>query len=312
MAKLIELTWWESNDHIIQTAANHPSEFVQEVKNEFLHGFGTADKISQFRVRVPLQEDIALNLDSSFTSVGDLLGSISGGLGSLVENLQTVQTVFSGQTSDMFSYLNLKVWKGTEPLVFNLKLQFNVKKDGWGDVWVPAVSLSSLSILKQTGGSIKSYDKDGTPKLSSISPGLRVPGVNLANYAATKSARGIMTTDGIGEVIKIREKKNKEAGSKSNKDKKQSDTGRRMAEATDAGESSTASSGFLHVKIPGILEIKDGFIEKCQTTFSKHETISGAPLWAELNMTISSTRPAFDKQLSQQDSRYLYLKTLHL
>ena len=65
------------------------------------------------------------------------------------------------------------------------------------------------------------------------------------------------------------------------------------------------SSGFVKVRIPGLIHIGFSLMESCKPKWSKQVTESGAPLWVQLEMKFKSTVPAnsdmFLSEFKKQD-----------
>jgi hypothetical protein len=218
----------------------------------------------QFRASFPIQDDITIGLESEFTDAADLLPGP-------IAKLQSFKSIFSaigGVTSETFNIFKLQVWNETKPLQMTFKLIFSTKTDGWADVYMPAFSLASQGILKQIG-----TDK---------STQYITPGISLANLSAVKRAQ---------------------QDTKSSKDDKEKE--RKQAEATKNLEKGGLETGNLvAVHIPGLISFSDGFIPKANLVVSKETTRLGAPLWAEVEINVQTTLPAFDRMLTEAGHRY--------
>lgn len=94
----------------------------------------------------PLTEDLNLNIETSYKTPGSL---IPPSIGKIVELMGLMKTA-GGATSrnpNILDVLDVPIWEKTEPLKFDVKLQFFLDTNSYNDVIRPTVGLASLCML---------------------------------------------------------------------------------------------------------------------------------------------------------------------
>lgn len=126
-------------------------------------------KLNNVEKAVPLIDDILLEINSQFSSFGELIPQLK----SLLELGATVQSSLSGGVSstilDLFNKLDVPTWKKTDPIRFQVSLAFYTQENGaYEDVYKPITDLASYTMLMRKG---KSF----------ITPGLNVKNISKAS-----------------------------------------------------------------------------------------------------------------------------------
>lgn len=256
MANIVRLQWKETNADILrllqgENGLKRPKKTVFSTSEvQTIQGVNFRD----MSMTVPLHEDITLQFQSEFGDIGD---NLPAGVKSLIDLAKNI-TALGGTTSDMFAMFGFQQWKSTSPVSIQLTLGFYTNQSAWYDVWLPIVSLSTLTTLSV----VKAPDGKNT--------GLyRTPGVSLGNLGIVSKAK---TTDADAKP---------EASSRKGKD------------SADA-----VKSKVIDVFIPGVIALNNAFVESAHPTFSHQKTKSGGPLWGTLQLNIKSQFPAYDQMLT--------------
>lgn len=264
---VLNLSWQDFNPDIINVLKYHKSTAVNSTPvSKSFNGGKVVGKGVDFKASFPLQEDISIGLESQFQDAADLVP----GIASKLQTLKSVMNAASGTSSEFFNLFKLQVWQETNPVQMTFKLVFHTKTDAWADVWVPAMSLASLSVLKKIG-----TGEGGI---------FRTPGVSLANFAKIKAAQ--LATKNVKDEAK---------------GKKAEDALNKELENKDGFE----NGNMVGVHIPGLIRFEDGFVPKCNLTFSKESTKMGAPLWAEIELQVQTTLPAYDQILTSEGYKFV-------
>lgn len=169
---------------------------------------------------VPLNDDVLIDLQSEFQSVGDMIPSDLSNIISLIRKGQGASQSISPELEKL---LNIPFWTKTNPLRLNIPLLFYLKDDVIKDVFEPAMGLASTSIINiingkwQTPGisikdavDLKSNANTATTanKLSdirtnrsSIIISLEIPGMIYLPYAIVYNAKPSFSKDVVRSFI---------------------------------------------------------------------------------------------------------------
>lgn len=256
---------------------------------------GQYDKYKKIAIQLDILEDFTYELKSSFQSYKDALGEVSSLAGNILgffDKLNTANALGSTTTNGA-ELMKVQVWKETEPFRMNFKFSLQTKTDPFIDVYLPAILLSSQTILSPVVGEV-SGKTEGNKKLA-----FRTPGVNQQKlsgsgedktYAYTNRNASSKVLDTF--AILVRDIQPISQTGIAGSTKKVSDTEYRPDESI-LGEYNP------------LLSIDYAFIETAKPTWSKERTESGIPLWCELELTVQSVFSANDTMFS-----YLYPESL--
>jgi hypothetical protein len=263
MANIVQLSWQESNYDIVEMlkgTAGIPrprkTVFSTSSLKERTVGKGIASEYFDITLVTALHEDIGINIQSEFGDIGDNIPAVKG----IIDSVKGLQASVTGTTNDVYAMFGFQQWKNTSPIQISLTLNFYTDKSAWFDVWLPIVSLASLTTLSVITG------KDGTPTST-----YRTPGISMGNI---KQATGSKKT--AADATEAESSK------------------RRVKNPRDE----RSDSKLIDVLIPGVIALNDAIVESAVPTFSHQKTKSGAPLSGSIQLTIKSLLPAYDRMLT--------------
>ncbi len=133
---------------------------------------------------IPITNDIQINIGSSFKSAS----SIHSSMGKMMD-IMSIYNAFSGNTNDIQAMFDFQMWEKTSPLELNIEVIFYTKTDPIKDVLSPAVSLMSLTILKNKEG--HNYE---------------IPGVSLSTLSAYMKKENKAKEKNFDTNVKVKEK----------------------------------------------------------------------------------------------------------
>jgi hypothetical protein len=134
-------------------------------------------------ISVPLLDDILLEVQSQFSSFGELIPQVK----SILEIAATAQSSLTAQVGgnvlNLLNKFDIPTWKKTDPLRFQTTLTFYAGKNGaYEDVFLPITDLTNYVMLIKTGNSY------------------RTPGINLKNVTKVgqngNKGRGVVGSTG--------------------------------------------------------------------------------------------------------------------
>lgn len=261
MANIVRLQWKESNKDLLRVIKGEdglrpPKRTVFTASEPQPLGVGGATYRDMSMI-IPLHEDITLQFQSEFGDIGD---NLPAGIKSMLDMAKSF-TALGGVTSDTFAMFGFQQWKSTSPVSIQLQLGFYTNQNSWYDVWLPIVSLSTLTTL-----SVITDSKSGKDTRA-----YRTPGVSLGNLGEANKAK---TTDASAKPAN-----NTSSGGK------------------DVRKQSNLSK-MIDVFIPGVIAMNNAFVESAHPTFSHQKTKSGGPLWGTIQLNIKSLFPAYDQMLT--------------
>jgi len=203
---------------------------------------------------IPLQEDVTIQADSTFSSFAEDFPMIDRGL-TVMNKLQGgLSGSVSKGTQKLKNTFDLQRWDKTNPVKITSKITFYTKTDPYLDVHLPATRIISLTIL------------------SNVKDRFIVPGMSLKDL-------GKVDTTGSNATIKATGKKN---------------VLKAKTEDTINPKDFKNYSKMVSLEIPGLIYLAQAFLESVQITGSKNVTVSGYPLWISLDCQWSSFTPAVD------------------
>jgi hypothetical protein len=232
-------------------------------------------------IQLDILEDFTYELKSSFEAYKDALGTISSLAGSILGFFDKLnQSSALGQsTTKSADLLKVQTWKETEPFRMNFKFSLQTKTDPFIDVYLPAIILSSQTILspisEATGGNTV----------------FKTPGVNQQKIASANTttnkitAKDRNTSSKVLDTFAILVRNVQPFSGTQTKKNKISDT-------------EYVSDESILSDYNALMSIDYAFIETAKPTWSKERTESGIPLWCELELTIQSVFSANDEMFS--------------
>lgn len=231
-------------------------------------------------IQLDILEDFTYELKSSFQSYKESLSDVSTMASSILGFFDKLSTLnaLSQSTSKSAELLKVQVWKETEPFRMNFKFSLQTKTDPFIDVYLPAILLSSQTILSPLGdvGDGNTYFK--TPGVNQQ----KLSAQNKNNKLSAKDRNGSSKVlDTFAILVRNIQTFNETKTSKVSV----SDTEYR------SGESILSDYNPL-------MSIDYAFIETAKPTWSKERTESGVPLWCELELTVQSVFSANDSMFS--------------
>lgn len=205
----------------------------------------------------PLTEDFTISNESTITSWGELVGSLS-------QYKDIIVTYFAGKGTisksleALIGAFDLPRWTSTPPPRINAKLLFYTKTKAEIDVFYPMTFISSLSILTDAG--------NGT---------FIVPGMSAQNI--------IKVLGGGYNTSKTSDLSNQMGAFLSNKANK-------FLKASDF----STGGKIISLEIPGVIYLKYALVISAQGTYSKQRTSTGFPLWGSIDLVAQGLLPASD------------------
>jgi hypothetical protein len=259
-------------------------------QNISIHKISTMPGFKKITIMLDILEDFTYELKSSFQSYKEALGevsSIAGNITNFFDKLNTVSAL--GQiTSKGADLMKVQVWKETEPFKMNFKFSLQTKTNPFIDVYLPAILLSSQTILSplnnQSDFETVSGDKTGARTVAFKTPGVnknKLQNQNTQNSKDRNSSSKVLDTFGIlvRNIDNIQQKKPSDKTNYSI-----SDTEYRSDESVLSDYNA-------------LVNIDYAFIESAKPTWSKERTTSGIPLWCELELTVQSVFSANDSMM---------------
>jgi hypothetical protein len=232
-------------------------------------GFTVASK--SFSLRLDLADDMDWEVSSEFGEFGEMFSALTP----LLNSAGKIFNLGTGQSANILNVFQTPTWQKTNPLSFTINAVLYTRTNGFVDVLLPAISLMSQTAIKV------GTDTNGNP--------IRffTPGVYLGNIGKATSV------DAAGQ-------KPKTAGSTDD-----ANTKPQRKQPDELVKSLVGSSGFVKVRIPGLIHLGFALVTSCKPKWSKQVTESGAPLWVSLEMKFMSTVPAnsdmFLSEFTKQD-----------
>lgn len=229
--------------------------------------FANLNDAKNYRI-FPLVEDVAITCNTSYFSASDLLG----GVADLIVKGGNVLSAMSGTkgTASLQNILDARVYQGTEPVKFTVKLGLYPGVCGDKD---EGVFQNYLWLLNYTIPHVQ----NGTYYV----PGLSINNIKDVTSTKNNANNNKRTADISGGKT---EKSNKGAG---------------------GTEVKTTKNKLLSIEIPGIVYLDVGMIDSMATIFSKEVTINGDPLWAHAEINVSGVRSAIHSDFSEARSSYV-------
>jgi len=227
----------------------------------------------------PLQEDIPIELNTTFQDVSELFPS---GLTDIISLYNTMSSVAGSKSKGFEDMIGQPIWQKTDPLKLSLSLIFYTKTDPYKDVIIPTLSLCALTTL--TDVSV------GTEK-SEIVTTNTADGIQMeerSRVSTTYALPGIQFSD----VSKIRGKNTAES----------------MVNSKDYSSlfSSNTKSTVCSVLIPGVIFLPVALVTSAKPTFSKEVCRMSLtdfrvfPLWAKVDIEIRSVTPSSLSMIKSQ------------
>ena len=272
--------------------SNLYKNFISKITNQkdiyspnlsILNSPSLGDSFKKIAIQLDILEDFTYELKSNFEAYKDALGSISSLAGSILgffDKLNQSSGALGQSTSKSADLLKVQVWKETEPFRMNFKFSLQTKTDPFIDVYLPAILLSSQTILSP----ISSGTSSNTV--------FKTPGVNQQKVASANNTDKKITPKDRNSSSKVLDTfailvRNIEpfTATQTNNKKKFSDT-------------EYVSDESILSDYNALMSIDYAFIETAKPTWSKERTESGIPLWCELELTIQSVFSANDEMFS--------------
>jgi len=224
----------------------------------------------------PLQEDIPIELNTTFQDVSELFPS---GLDTILSLYKTKSAVIGSTAKGFEDLIGQPIWQKTDPLKLSLSLIFYTKDKPFEDVLVPTLSLCALTTLTDipAGMGMESVlDKKGNDT-----------GKQKKTTSTTYALPGIQFAD----VTNIRGKNTAESMT-SSKD---------YSSLFQNGTKSTVCS----VLIPGVIFLPVALVTSAKPTFSKEVvriplSFNVCPLWAKVDIEIRSITPSSLSMITSQ------------
>lgn len=207
-------------------------------------------------IEIPLIDDFTLDITTNFQKASDLLG---GGFADTIQRLMQIQTAMSSQTPTMKFLFDLLVWDNTEPFKFNLEAIFYTKYDPVADVLEPVIDLLSMCMLSVKGNNFY------------------VPGVSLRT---------------LKKFWKVPTDSKTSSGGSSERLKPITTS---LEDTLGKSVEESYADGFSKVAllwIPGVILLEKAIITSVKPTFSKEITENEVPLWAKVDIEVTSVMPA--------------------
>jgi len=288
MARTIEFEWIETDqrvvdfyESVVKTQTTADLTGVTEYRLQRVSGasFGTAGETDKdgkpttlhgasiiqegFSLKADLLDDIEWDVKSEFSTLGELAGPLAAGL----ERIGAVYNAFTGTTPRILDVFKIPRWEKTNPLSFQITTILYTRSNGILDVLLPAMALISQTAIKVQTNSSGKVSRFATP------------GAYLGDIKANLSETPSRPLDPAPKSGISLNSKSSEL-------------------APDASIRKLAgSSGFVHVRIPGLINLGFALMESCKPKWSRQITESGAPLWCQLEMRFMTTTPANSTQL---------------
>lgn len=262
-------------------------------------------------IQLDILEDFTYELKSNFQSYKDALGEVSTLAGSILGFFDKLNTAsaLNQRTSSAAELMKVQVWKETEPFRMNFKFSLQTKTNPFIDVYLPAILLSSQTILSpienNQGGQGTTTNTQGQKVLTNLQ--FKTPGVNqqkLTSMGNTKKPSERNASSKILDTFAILVRNvqlfSPTQTTSSTTNKKYSDTEYR-------------SDDSILSNYNPLISLDYAFIETAKPTWSKERTESGVPLWCELELTVQSVFSANDSMFSylypEPDDEFLSLQT---
>ena len=263
MATRIQLQWTEYNNNIASVLRD-----TKNLKPTVLDATMTLNDVDTISVETSngynvvtahalLTEDYSLDFRSNFTSALDRFGGNS--IGSLLQYINQFQSTLTGTTSKLTAFFDYQLWEKTEPIKLNLEVMFMLDTDAYLDVYLPTMSLCSLSALTEYEGSYL------------------VPGIHFSNLKLVNEQQS--NTQGGGA------NSGKLPNSKSDNPL-----------VNLAANGPQIKSKFLSITMPGF-QNDLMLVNDAKPTFSKHPDETGYPIWSKVQLDLQSLLPASSDQL---------------
>lgn len=238
-------------------------------------------KFAKIVIQLDILEDFTYELKSSFEPYKDVLSNVSSYAGNILGFFDKLNSIaaLSNTVSTSGDLLKVQVWKETEPFRMNFKFSLQTKINPFADVYLPAVILSSQTILSpiiDNSGATTNY--------------LRTPGVNYnkiskgANDKEKVQLSTSKTLDTFAILVRNVQPFNQT---------QQSGLTTRNYSDTEYRRDESVLSDYN-----SLLAVDYAFIETAKPTWSKERTESGVPLWCELELTVQSVFSANDSMFS--------------
>lgn len=285
------------------------------------------------KMSFPIMEDFTFQLESDFSSYQDQMQSLGFGIVNKIFDLMNMMSTMGkmgGKLSDSSNQFNFQMYKETKPFTFPIKLQLNTIRNPFEDVYVPALTLSNMTIPSMR------TDSDGK-----FNGTYDTPGVNWSNMQEIIKVHKGSKQVATGKMDKVKEEQIVNGKKKIVTVQKPAYT---SAEETDAdvvnkfngGEGSKASPMDL-LKSTGkiikkmtistdsliidpsedskktdptkmlsrnntnmqiiLLQIDGLYVRSCKPTWSKNRTQSGIPLYCDLDIEFHSMYSANDSMI---------------
>lgn len=232
-------------------------------------------------------EDFTYELKSSFQNYGEALGGLHSFISTILGYVETMGTLsaMGGQSANN-DWMRFQIWKETEPFKMSFKFTLATQSNPFLDVYVPAMALTSMSILSP----VKRGD-------SSI---FFTPGVNGSAMKSLQPQKGNTNPSGSGgkAVESSSETFNKEWLKTSKIIREFIIYSRKIDSATSSSISTSTGKSSSKSGIIPLIVVRDCFLESVKPTWSKDRTASGVPIWCELEVSIQSIFSANDSMIS--------------
>jgi len=200
----------------------------------------------------PISDDISIQTESKFSSLGELAGSIQNMAG-LLALYQGSSGKLSTGMAQLRNVLNLQRYESTEPLRLTTEIILFVKENAKADV------TDKINLLLRLH--LPYYDKTINKVL--------IPGVTGYN---------------INETTKVNGKGSDKAKLSAQKTQKNQKVNTNIQDPASLSSVNTVFS----FGIPGIFFAPYGFLSSIEVTYSKHTTVKGYPIWARAQIQLSS------------------------
>ena len=104
---------------------------------------------SNYIIDSPLQEDVTLDIQTSYTDVGEIIPSF---LSTAINVMKKGTQVSSKASKGLTDIMSQPIWDKAEPLKISTNLIFYTQTDPEKDVLEKALSLCALNVLSEDGG----------------------------------------------------------------------------------------------------------------------------------------------------------------
>ncbi len=251
----------------------------------------TLSRVEAFKdpfLRFPLLEDISINAETDLKSWNDRIP----GIGELINAAGDAEQVMSGVASitatELLTKLKAKTWSPDSAKPWEITVKIGFYSEVQSEKPLNTVSGLISGAISSGINSIKGGSK------TDRQPGHWIHALNkLISYAIISFSGDKMVVPGcsVSDIkdidLKVNQAEIKYKGALSSK----------IIGGISSRPDFNSSSKLVRVVIPGVIDLPIAVITSINTTYSKHNTDLGYPLWATADVTFMGILPAIAEDL---------------